>query len=275
MRMLPCLLAIALLAPPPLAAWGREGHEIVAAIAFKDLPPELAPWFRGQEETLKDHCNDPDHWKWHDPLEGPRHFLDCEAYGGPDSVPGDLEAAKARLGAEAFARNGQVPWVIQDRVHSLAQAWGSGDPARVALEAAILCHYVGDLNVPLHTTGNYDGQLSGQKGVHRRWETGLVQRLGGWEPQGQAATLDPRALDAPWDWLRQSNALVAALLRDDEEAGAAEPAGSAPGAGESAYWREFGRRQGPSVRAQLERAGLRTAQMILLAWRLAGAPAAP
>jgi hypothetical protein len=158
-------------------------------------------------------------------------------------------------------------------VRGLAQAWGSGDPFQVAYAAAILCHYVGDLNVPLHTTENYDGQLSGQKGVHRRWETGLVERLGDWQPGLRPATLDPRALEAPWDWLRQSNALVPALLRDDLASGwqGADP--PAPAAGESEYWSEFNRRQGPSVREQLERAGLRTAQMILLAWHLAGEPA--
>jgi hypothetical protein len=44
-------------------------------------------------------------------------------------------------------------------------------------EAAILRlsadfgHYLGDLNVPLHTTMNYNGQLTGQEGIHGFWES--------------------------------------------------------------------------------------------------------
>lgn len=271
MRLLPCLLALALFPPPPLAAWGREGHERVAALACRDLPAPLAAWFRGREAVLRDHVNDPDHWKLDDPGEGPRHFLDTEAYGGPAGVPRALGEARARLGPEAFARDGQAPWVIQDRVQGLAQAFRAGDPDRVALAAAFLCHYVGDLNVPLHTTADYDGRSSGQAGVHRRWETGLVERLGAWEPEPRQAALDPLGLQAPWAWLEEANALVAPLLLDDREAGSGPPREDDLGPG---YWAEFNRRQGPVVREQLERAGQRTAQMILLAWHLAGEPAA-
>jgi hypothetical protein len=268
MRLLPFFLALACCAP--LAAWGRRGHEFVAACALRDLPPALAPWFQGQAATLRDHCNDPDAWKETDPQEGPRHFLDADAYGGPDGVPRAIEAARSRLGDAGFDKNGQVPWVIQDRVRSLARAWAAGDPGRVAWEAAILCHYVGDLSVPLHTCANYNGQATRQNGVHRRWETGLVELLGPWEPAARTAVLDGQGLAAPWAWLRQANALVAPLLRDDREADTPSAQGEAVTPG---YWIEFNRRQGPVVREQLELAGQRTAQMILLAWHLAGEPA--
>jgi hypothetical protein len=275
MRLLPLFLVLSCCAPTPLAAWGRQGHQIAAALALRDLPPALSPWFQGQEATLRDHCDDPDAWKRHDHLEGTRHFLDADAYGGPDGVPRAMDAARATLGEADFERDGQLPWVIQDRVRSLAQAWGSGDPARVAWEAAILCHYVGDLSVPLHTCANHDGQATGQPGVHDRWETGLVERLGAWEPEGRAAALDGVDLDAPWAWLKQANALVVPLLRDDLEASGSVPRELQGDPVASAYWTEFNRRQGPVVREQLELAGQRTAQMILLAWHLAGEPAAP
>jgi hypothetical protein len=272
MRLSPCLLALLLLAPRPLPAWGRQGHEIAASLACRDLPPALAPWFQGREAFLREHCNDPDAWKQGDPLEGPRHFLNSDAYGGPDGVPEAVGAAQDRLGLAAFERDGQAPWVIQERVRRLVQAFKAGDPAKVAWESAILCHYVADLNVPLHTTADYNGQSTGQHGVHGRWETGLVQRLGSWDPGPRLASLDGQDLFAPWSWLKQANALVAPLLRDDLEAsrpGSREPHWEAL---DSSYWTEFNRRQGPVVRAQLERSGQRTAQMILLAWEWAGEP---
>jgi len=260
------LLVTALCAPPPLAAWGHRGHEIVATLAFRDLPVDLAPWFQGQEAVLREHCSDPDAWKHTDHQEGPRHYLDSETYGGPGLVPQSIQSAMDQLGGPVFTRAGQLPWVIQDRVTNLAEAFRSGDPAQVAFQTAILSHYAGDMQVPLHTTVNHDGQLTGQHGVHARWETGLVERLGDWDPEPRSATPDPRAWQAPWTWLEQSHALVESLLRDDRAA-----RGQLPDLGD-AYWSEFSRLQGPRVKEQLERGGQRTAQMVLLAWTMAGRP---
>ncbi len=255
----------------PLGAWGAKGHRMVAQAALRDLPPPVGAWFQGQEDTLPEHANDPDVWRSSDPLEGPRHYLDCEPYGGPDAVPRDLDAAQAMLGPEAFQQDGQVPWTIQDRVDTLTRAFQGGDPAQVAYQAAILCHYVADLAVPLHTTSNYNGQMTGQKGVHHRWETGLVQRLGSWQPEVRPAGLGRDAWYAPWTWLGDSYALVAAVLGDDLAASQGESFElKEPGPG---YWQAFERLQMPVVKARLTLAAQRTAQMILLAWNRAGQPA--
>ena len=178
-----------------------------------------------------------------------------------------------RMGFEVeFAKDGQVPWVIQDRVQDLAAAFQDGDPGKVAFQAAILCHYVGDLNVPLHTTVNHDGEATGQKGVHHRWETGLVDRLGDWEPEVRAPVLGPEPLFAPWAWLQESYALVATILQDDLAA-SQSISGVAPELErESPYWHRFRQLEEPRVKEQLTLAGQRTAQMVLLAWNLAGKP---
>ena len=42
--------------------------------------------------------------------------------------------------------------------------------------SASLAHYISDAHVPLHGVINYDGQLSGQNGVHNRWETTMFER---------------------------------------------------------------------------------------------------
>ena len=36
-------------------------------------------------------------------------------------------------------------------------------------------HYLGDAHVPLHTTANYNGQLTGQDGIHAFWESRLPE----------------------------------------------------------------------------------------------------
>ena len=43
--------------------------------------------------------------------------------------------------------------------------------------ASILGHYIGDSHVPLHAVVNYDGQVTGQHGVHSRFESDLFTRM--------------------------------------------------------------------------------------------------
>lgn len=274
---LPLFLSFLLLpaAFTPLAAWGVQGHQMAATAALKDLPPELAAWFAGEETTVSDHANDPDRWKNRDPLEGPRHFLDCETYGGPAGIPWDENAAKAKLGSELFQKTGQVPWVILDRAQRLAKAFGTGDPHQVALEAAYLCHYTADCNVPLHATVNYNGAATGQHGVHGRWETGLLRRIvngQGWVPDVRPAVpvSDPQA--ATMAWLAESFALAPGVLADDKAALPLVFRGAEPDEG---YWERFLQGQEANVKERLALSGQRTAQMILLAWADAGKPTAP
>jgi hypothetical protein len=226
---------------------------------------------------MADHVMDPDHWKRKDSQEGPRHFLDCEAYGGPAGVPRDEDAARARLGADLFQRSGQVPWVIQAHVGYLTRAFKSGDAERTAFEAAILCHYVGDINVPLHTTSNYDGDETGQHGVHGRWESGLTERIvnrAGWFPGRVLASPGGANLDDPWTWLRQSFDLVPSVLADDRTAAGEGPA-PLQGMRDEGYWKAYMDLQGPRVKEQLERSAAHTADMIVLAWVNAGSPPSP
>jgi hypothetical protein len=42
--------------------------------------------------------------------------------------------------------------------------------------ASTLAHYIQDAYQPLHVHNNYDGQLSGQNGLHSRFESELFER---------------------------------------------------------------------------------------------------
>ncbi|HEX9010512.1 MAG TPA: S1/P1 nuclease [Holophagaceae bacterium] len=268
-RLLPLLLAAL-----PLLSWGDKGHRAVVSLSLATLPPGVRAWYRGREDFLRDHASDPDHWR-QDRKEGPRHFLDCEAYGGPAGVPREEAAAQARLGA-AFYRNGVVPWIIQDRWRDLVAAFRTGDPEKVAFATAILSHYVADLHVPLHTTEDHDGAEPGQRGVHTRWESGLVERFVQEEAlKAPAAAEDPAILDRPWQWLAASYALVPKLLADDRAADRTSPEGPRGRQRGAAYWMIFWSEQGPVVTGQLEAAARHLGDAELSAWIAAGRPAAP
>ena len=45
------------------------------------------------------------------------------------------------------------------------------------VHSGLLAHFTGDLSQPLHTTTNYDGWKNNQGGLHRYFESDLVQKL--------------------------------------------------------------------------------------------------
>jgi hypothetical protein len=55
----------------------------------------------------------------------------------------------------------------------LTAAMASRKPADILYLSAEVAHYLADAHVPLHTTANYNGQLTGQLGVHALWETAV------------------------------------------------------------------------------------------------------
>lgn len=258
----------------PLLAWGDRGHRVVSSLAIRSLPEGPGAWFNGREAEVCDHASDPDHWK-QDRKEGPRHFLDMEPYGDPDQLPRTLEEAKAKVGGDYY-RLGVVPWIIQDRWRDLVEAFREGDPAQVALATAILGHYIADAHVPLHTTIHHDGQFTDQRGVHSRWETGLVERhILAEDLPVLPAQPDAAFLQRPWDWLVASHRLVPQLLADDREADRTTPQNSHGKQRSQAYWMVFWARQGAVVAQQLQLAGEHLGDAILNAWIEAGRPPSP
>jgi hypothetical protein len=265
---------LVLLVTAPLWSWGDKGHRVVSNLALRSLPAVPRAWYSGHEAEVEDHASDPDHWK-SDRKEGPRHFLDMEPYGEPGHLPRSLEEARAKVGGEYY-RLGVLPWIIQDRWQDLVEAFRTGDADKVALATAILGHYIADAHVPLHTTQNHDGQQTGQRGVHSRWESGLVERqIVTDELSVQPARPDAAFLQRPWEWLEASHALVPQLLEDDREADRTTPLNARGRQRTPAYWMIFWSRQGPLVKRQLQLAGQHLGDAVLSAWIAAGKPAPP
>jgi hypothetical protein len=265
---------LVLLVTSPLWSWGDKGHRVVSSLAIRSLPEGPKAWFAGREAEVCDHASDPDHWK-QDRKEGPRHFLDMEPYGDANHLPRTLEEAQARVGGDYY-RLGVVPWIIQDRWRDLVDAFHGGEPGKVAFATAILGHYLADAHVPLHTTTNHDGQHTGQRGIHSRWESGLVERyLVPDHLTVPPAHPDQAFIERPWEWLKASHSLVPQLLEDDREADHTTPMGNRGKTRTTAYWMIFWAKQGPVVEQQLQFAAQHLGEAIVSAWIAAGRPCAP
>ena len=88
---------------------------------------------------------------------------------------------------------------------NLTEAFRARDTAAIVKFSAELSHYVGDAFVPLHTTINYDGQLTDQKGLHSLWESQLPERfIGSYNLGGEPAKYVKDPLNAIWTVLGQS-----------------------------------------------------------------------
>ncbi|PYR94029.1 MAG: hypothetical protein DMF84_07345 [Acidobacteria bacterium] len=178
------LLALALSASRavPADAWGFTVHKFIADRAIVLLPAAIRPFFDMYRTTFVEHAIDPDTYRtmgWID--EPPRHFLDMDAYGPFPftAVPHDFNQAVAARGAAFVSKNGLLPWRTQDISDRLRDAFKQTTPyARddIALFSAVIAHYVGDAFQPFHAAVNYDGQLTGQKGIHARFETEMFDR---------------------------------------------------------------------------------------------------
>ncbi len=183
---LPALLAILILGAAHPRAWGFDVHRFIADRAIDLLPEGLRPFYEKHRAFIVEHAVDPDLWRtagW--TAETPHHFTDLDAYGPPPfaALPRDYDRAVQQWGRDFVERNGTLPWrtaeIYGQLQRAFEQAGRGGAPwalENVQFYSAVLAHYVADGHVPLHAVVNYDGQLTGQQGIHSRWETELVLR---------------------------------------------------------------------------------------------------
>ena len=180
-----------IVAPVPLGAWGMEVHKDITRRALDALPAELKPFFDVQREFIVEHSADPDLWRIVN-LRGdrgdeePNHFIDIDGLDEPrpfTNVPREWDAYVKRYGLERANTIGRLPWRIEEIFGTLVtrlREAGKGSPAYAASNArylaAVLAHYIEDAHQPFHAVLNYNGQLTGQQGIHARFETDLIVR---------------------------------------------------------------------------------------------------
>ncbi len=76
---------------------------------------------------------------------------------------------------DVFSEHGIVPYHLQVMQRRLTNAFKNNDLEALLRTSAELGHYVADACVPLHTTANYNGQLTNQVGIHGFWESRIPE----------------------------------------------------------------------------------------------------
>ncbi|GAB4395148.1 MAG: hypothetical protein OHK0053_00380 [Microscillaceae bacterium] len=161
--------------------WGFFSHKRINRLAVFTLPPEMLKFYKFYLEYITENAANPDQRRYAVEGEAPRHFIDIDVYdhfyndSAVYKIPRYWKQAVEAHTEDTLQAYGIVPWYIQTMKYRLTEAFQRRDTKEILRLSADLGHYIGDANVPLHTTENYNGQLSNQIGIHGFWESRLPE----------------------------------------------------------------------------------------------------
>jgi hypothetical protein len=271
------VLTAVLLTPANAHAWGFEAHKFIVARAIEILPAPLRPFFEANRAFIVERSIDPDLWRSAGfTEEPPNHFVDMDAYGPYPfkDLPRDFDAAVKKHGIEKVKQYGLLPWRTQEFAGRLIRGFealgknGAYAHSDIRFFSAIIGHYVADAHVPFHAVLNYNGQLSGQTGIHNRWEEELFVRFQKQltiAPGGLRAIANER--DFIFDTLLESSQLADDVLAADKKAIGSRDVY------DGEYFATFFTETRPILEKRLNDAITAVASMITSAWEQAGKPA--
>ncbi len=134
------------------------------------LPGEMFSFFKQHLSYIEEHAVDPDKRRYIDDNEAIKHFIDLEHFINHVDEVDSLKLVPIDS-LKSLKQYGTLPWTLHHQYHLLVYAFQLGNQSYLLRMLAHIGHYIADAHVPLHTTKNYNGQLTGQRGIHALWET--------------------------------------------------------------------------------------------------------
>lgn len=170
------LLATITICSTLFIGWGNVGHRIINTRTNLSVTPSMSFW-GSWSDSLAAHGSDADYRKSSDPDEAPKHYIDIDNY--PEFISNgyitqNFDSLVLQHGYTFVMDQGILPWAILATFDSLEVAFQNNQFNKAMLLAADLGHYIGDMHMPLHITRNYNGQYTGQTGVHSRFESNMI-----------------------------------------------------------------------------------------------------
>jgi len=139
----------------------------------------MVKFYKPNIDFITEHAVDPDKRRYAIAGEGARHYIDLDHYGDYpyNDLPRKWNDAIERFQRDTLERHGIVPWHIQVMLARLTNAFKEKNYSSILKNSAEIGHYIADAHVPLHASENYNGQLTGQKGIHGFWESRIPELL--------------------------------------------------------------------------------------------------
>lgn len=175
MKYVICCICLLSFIPNSLQGWGFYAHKKINEYAVFCLSPKRMAFYKPYLQDIIQYAVIPDIRKNVSVSEYAKHYIDLELY--------DMEAFNIEnenfyhecILSDSCRSNGVLPWYILELYSDLKTAIYFDQKSEIVKKSGELAHYISDACVPLHTTVNYDGQLTGQDGIHSLWETDLPE----------------------------------------------------------------------------------------------------
>lgn len=101
--------------------------------------------------------------------------LDCDAVTEFFAKTGLKYNCASAFAKDRFSEYGILPYHLISMQRRLTKAFEDQDVKKILRTSAEFGHYIGDAHVPLHTTENYNGQMTNQVGIHGFWESRIPE----------------------------------------------------------------------------------------------------
>ncbi len=202
----------------PLFSWGFYAHRKINRMAVFTLPSGMIGFFKKHIEYITEHSIDPDKRAHTVEGEAPKHYMDVEQYGHPDSIPLYWRDAVVKYTEDTLLTHGMLPYHLYTMYFRLKEAFKEMDLDKILFNAANIGHYIADACTPLHNTKYYNGRTNEERGVHALWETRVPEMVADSFDffVGRATYIEKPALFS-WQLVKESNALVDTIYKVLEE----------------------------------------------------------
>lgn len=196
--------------------WGFFAHKKINAMAIYTLPIEMITFYKRHQKEIEDLSVLPDQRRYIMDNEASRHYIDLDRYEIADIRYTSWAEIIKNMHQDSLVKHGIVPWHIPILYQQLKYAFVRRDTIKIIKLSAEMGHYIGDLHVPLHTTSNYDGQKTGQTGLHAFWESRIPELLN----EALEEWVGPAAFvynvpKSAWDWTLESHTEVKILIEKE------------------------------------------------------------
>ncbi|MBI5021422.1 MAG: T9SS type A sorting domain-containing protein [Ignavibacteriales bacterium] len=200
-------------------SWGSTGHRLINLKTPIHLPETMAD-LKKDSLFYRSYASAPDYRKDYTDTsffaEDKRHYIDIDVYPNFKTIPHNLDSMIALYGRSYVRETGTLPWAIVLTLDSLRSQFIRKDYIKAESTMSDLGHYIADATQPLHCTENYDGFLTGNNGIHNRYETGMITAYQSLLTISQdSARYIYFPLDYSFELILQSQALVDSVLIAD------------------------------------------------------------
>ena len=261
--------------------WGFNAHKMINRYATFCLPTSLLSFYKPHIEYVTAHAIDPDKRRYINSEEAARHYMDIEFYENIDSIPRIYEKAIAKYSIDSLTKHGIVPWHIQKMKYQLQKAFEEKNIALILKYSADIGHYIADAHVPLHTTKNYNGQLTNQHGIHSLWESRIIDLFSSEYNYftGKAMYIS-NISQTVWNTIKETNQLVDSVLLIEKDISIMIPekyafenkGSSISKVYSNAYTKAYHERLNGMVEKQMKKAILSISSIWYTSWIDAGQP---